>query len=96
MSITFGYDVAVGDMDDQYVALAEQVIIDLTRTLQAGATLIDVIPILRYIPPWIPGASTQRLAAKAKETWIAYKTGPFQIVKSNFVNAISLHMLSES
>ena len=95
MSMVFGYDVAVGDIDDQYVALAEQVITDATRVLQPGATLVNVIPMLRFIPPWVPGASTQRLAAKAKEAWIAYKTKPFANVKSNLVSA-SLHMLANS
>ena len=94
MSMTFGYDVAVGDMSDQYVALAEQVITDVTRTLQPGGTLIDVIPILRFIPPWIPGASTQKLAAKAKEAWITYKTEPFEDVKSNLVD-VPLYMLAD-
>ena len=95
MSIAFGYDVAVGDMDDRYVALAEQVIADMVKTLQPGATLVDVIPILRFIPPWVPGASTQRLAAKAKKKWIAYKTEPFENVKSNLVNAPP-HILADS
>jgi len=57
----------------------------ISELLQPGGTLINVIPILRYIPPWFPGASSQRAVAKAKKLWLAYKNEPFEYVKSRLL-----------
>jgi hypothetical protein len=51
-----------------------------------GRTLINEIPVLKYIPPWFPGAYTQRLAASAKQTLTQHQAGLFEHVKRNMVN----------
>ncbi len=84
MSTTFGYDFAA-DTNDRYVTLADRILTVVSELLQPGGTLINVIPILRYIPPWFPGASSQRAVAKAKKLWLAYKNEPFEYVKSRLV-----------
>ncbi len=85
MSTTFGYDIPVQGTDTRYTGLAEQVIAATSKLFQSGGTLINVFPLLRFIPPWIPGASTQRFAANAKKAWIAYQNEAFEDIKSNFV-----------
>lgn len=34
-----------------------------------GKFLVDVLPWLKYVPEWVPGASFQRLAREWKEVW---------------------------
>ena len=85
MSTTFGYDMPAGDKYHKYITSAEQILAAVTTLCQPSGTIINVIPFLRHIPPWFPGASTQRFAAKAREVAMAYKTEPFEWVKSRFV-----------
>lgn len=97
MSMTFGYDIATGDANDRYVDLAEHILAVIPELLQPGRNMINVFPFLRFIPPWFPGASTQKSMVQVKELWMAYKTEPYEYVKSNLVYIYlhypSLHQL---
>jgi hypothetical protein len=90
MSTTFGYDIPAGDIHHKYITSAERILAAVTALCHPSGTIINVIPFLRHIPPWFPGAFTQRYAANAREVTMAYKTEPFEWVKSRFVLAPSL------
>jgi hypothetical protein len=94
MSTTFGYDIATGDANDRYVDLAEHILAVIPGLLQPGRNMINIFPFLRFIPPWFPGASTQKSMVKVKELWMAYKTEPYEYVKSNLVYISTLPMLA--
>lgn len=94
MSTTFGYDIATGDANDRYVDLAEHILAVIPELLQPGRNMINIFPFLRFIPPWFPGASTQKSMVKVKELWMAYKTEPYEYVKSNLVYISTLPMLA--
>ncbi|KAF8330474.1 cytochrome P450 [Amanita rubescens] len=83
MSTTFGYNITLREADDRYATLAAQVLTVISLLLQPGGTLVNMIPFLRFVLPWIPGASTQRLAANAKEASIAYKTETYENTAEN-------------
>ncbi|KAF8719237.1 hypothetical protein AX14_011281 [Amanita brunnescens Koide BX004] len=89
MSTTFGYDIATGNANDRYVDLAEHILTVIPELLQPGRNMINVFPFLRFIPPWIPGASTQKLVVRVKKLWMAYKTEPYEYVKSNLLAGTS-------
>ncbi|KAF8309118.1 cytochrome P450 [Amanita rubescens] len=89
MSTTFGYDISAGEANDRYVTLAEHVLTVIPELLQPGRNIINVFPFLRFIPPWIPGASTQKSVVKVKKLWMAYKTEPYEYVKSNLLAGTS-------
>ena len=94
MSTTFGYDIATGGVNDRYVDLAEHILAVIPELLQPGRNMINVFPFLRFIPPWIPGASTQKSMVKVKELWMAYKTEPYEYVKSNLVYISTFSMFA--
>ena len=85
MSTIFGYDIPAGDIHHKYMTSAEQILAATVALCHPSGTIINVIPFLRHIPPWFPGASTQRYAANAREVAMAYKNEPFEWVKSRFV-----------
>ncbi|KAM6490004.1 Cytochrome P450 [Amanita muscaria] len=80
MAIAFGYDVTQG-VQDRFVEPAEFALDIAADLVMPGRTLLVVFGFLCYIPPWIPGASTQRLCADAKEAVMLTKEGPYQYVK---------------
>ena len=96
MSTSFGYDIPAGDIHHNYITSADQILTAVSELCHPAGTLINAIPFLRHIPPWFPGASAQRYAANARKLAMAYKTEPFEYVRSRFVNCSPLHMLTES
>ncbi|KAF8342440.1 cytochrome P450 [Amanita rubescens] len=85
MSTTFGYDIPAGDIHHKYITSAEEILGAVSVLCHPSGTIINAIPFLRHIPTWLPGAFTQRYAANAKQVAMAYKTEPFEWVKSRFL-----------
>ncbi|KZP06134.1 cytochrome P450 [Athelia psychrophila] len=62
MSIAYGFEVKTGkDMFYDVISLA---LAGLQIAALPGAYLVDVMPILKYVPSWFPGTGWQRQAAK--------------------------------
>jgi hypothetical protein len=49
--------------NDPYIKTAEEAVEAAAELLIAGAFLVDIIPILKYVPAWFPGAKFQSKAA---------------------------------
>ncbi|OJT14150.1 O-methylsterigmatocystin oxidoreductase [Trametes pubescens] len=60
--MSIGYDIEVQPHDDPYVQTAEEAVASITETTNAGSYLVDVIPILKYVPEWFPGAEFKKQA----------------------------------
>jgi hypothetical protein len=45
------------------ILIAEEAVAAIAELLIAGAFLVDIIPILKYVPDWFPGAKFKRKAA---------------------------------
>ena len=57
------YSINVRPYDDPYIEFAEKAIGAIGEVAVPGAFLVDIIPILKYVPEWFPGAKFQRTAA---------------------------------
>ena len=57
------YGITVRPKNDPYIKIAEEAIEAITELLIPGAFLVDIIPILKYVPEWFPGAKFQSKAA---------------------------------
>jgi len=64
ITIAIAYGLEIQAEDDPYIEIAEQALIGLAASAAPGAFLVDSIPILKYVPEWMPGAGWKR---KAKE-----------------------------
>jgi hypothetical protein len=56
------YGINVRPYDDPHIAIAEEAIEALSELVIAGTFLVDVLPILKYVPHWFPGAKFQKQA----------------------------------
>ncbi|KZV91307.1 cytochrome P450 [Exidia glandulosa HHB12029] len=74
MSITYGMDSA--PTNDPYIQMGEDALGIASRAGAAGAYLVDVLPILKYIPSWFPGAKFKRDAKVWKATQLRARDGP--------------------
>ncbi|KAI0079166.1 cytochrome P450 [Panus rudis PR-1116 ss-1] len=80
MKITYGIDVS--KHEDQYIAVAEEALLAMAKAASPGAFLVDLIPILKYVPAWFPGAGFQRKAREWKKTTLKMRDAPFEHVKT--------------
>jgi hypothetical protein len=57
------YSINVRSYNDPYIKVVEDANRSITELLIPGAFLVDIIPILKYVPEWFPGAKFQSKAA---------------------------------
>ncbi len=88
MAVTFGYEYPPGKEHDHFVSLAEETVNGLASVFQPGSTLINVFPFLKYIPPWVPGATTQKFAARIRSVAHSYRNEPFESVERQMVSVL--------
>ncbi|KAJ3517668.1 hypothetical protein NLJ89_g347 [Agrocybe chaxingu] len=79
LDIMFGYDIA--SLEDPVVRASTQGLEIGGPLLLPFGSLINVFPFLRHIPPWFPGAVSQRNAAQTRQLAQEMKRIPFQDLK---------------
>ncbi|KAI0374206.1 cytochrome P450 [Pilatotrama ljubarskyi] len=78
------YGIKAKDADDEYIAIGERAVEGPTEALVLGALWVEFLPVLRYLPPWFPGASYQRKAAQWRQEAMALKHEPFKKAIADF------------
>lgn len=85
MSATYGYDIK--PKNDYFVDLAEDAVSRLSLAYLPGAALVNALPILRFLPPWFPGAGFHKVASETKEMTTKMQEVPVKWVQKNMVLA---------
>ena len=79
------YGIIVQESDDPYISLAEEVLNGLAEAGIPGAFLVDMVPILKYVPSWFPGVGFQKKAARWREALNTMAEKPFRHVQEQLV-----------
>ncbi|KAJ7917029.1 cytochrome P450 [Mycena leptocephala] len=89
MSVAYGIDVKPAN--DPYITQADAALHSLVNAAVPGRFLVDSIPLLKYVPPWFPGAGFKRQA----NTWRSLARGmvdkPFTQAKLNIAMGKAPH-----
>ena len=80
-----GYGIAVQDSDDPYITIAEEALGGIAEAGIPGSFLVDLFPILKYVPSWFPGAGFQKKAAYWKKVINTMAEKPFRHVQEQLV-----------
>ncbi|KAM6494408.1 Cytochrome P450 [Amanita muscaria] len=88
MAIAYGYDVVPG-AKDRFLENAQFAINTTADLVIPGRTLLAIFSFLCYIPPWFPGASTQKFCLKVKEASMQTREGPYQYVKQQMTDGMA-------
>ena len=80
-----GYGIAVQESDDPYISIAEEAVKGAVEAGIPGAFLVDLFPILKYVPSWFPGAGFQKKAARVREAINTMAEKPFRHVQEQLV-----------
>ncbi|KDR66543.1 hypothetical protein GALMADRAFT_259053 [Galerina marginata CBS 339.88] len=80
--MTLSYGLPIEDSNDPYLKIAEQALASLGEAALPGAFLVNVIPILKYVPEFFPGAGFKTKARMWRKLQEDFLTIPYEeIVK---------------
>ncbi|KAJ6503088.1 cytochrome P450 [Mycena vulgaris] len=79
MTMAYGLDIL--PHNDPYINLAHMTLRVLSHAAVPGRFLVDVIPALKHVPSWFPGAAFKRKAAESKELVQEMADQPFAASK---------------
>jgi hypothetical protein len=65
--LSMTYSINVRPYNDPYIKIAEEALGAIGELLIPGAFLVDIIPVLKYVPEWFPGAKFQSKAAMMRK-----------------------------
>jgi hypothetical protein len=83
MNIAYGFDPK--SKDDPYIAVALEVTYAFQAAVMPGAFLVDHIPLLKYVPAWIPGAGFKRFAEYYRNATYSAQYRPFDFAMDGMV-----------
>ncbi|KAF8207060.1 cytochrome P450 [Mycena galopus ATCC 62051] len=79
ISVAYGLDVA--QKNDPFITAGDAILDMFLETLSPGRFLVDTIPMLKYVPAWVPGAGFKRKAAKWRSELYEWVDAPFEATK---------------
>jgi hypothetical protein len=79
------YGIKIQESGDHYISLAEEVISRANEVAVPGAFLVDLFPILKYVPSWFPGAGFHKKAAHMRKINATMVEKPFRYVQEQLV-----------
>ncbi|ELU36388.1 Hydrolase domain-containing protein [Rhizoctonia solani AG-1 IA] len=92
VAIRMVYGYRVDSPDDRLVQAAEQVMYsepDVRLVMAPGRWMVEVFPLLRYIPRWFPGATFHKATASWVPILQATEDETFEYVKSQMVTNLA-------
>ncbi|KAJ7252937.1 cytochrome P450 [Mycena rebaudengoi] len=75
---------------DQFIRIAEAAQLAMVSAARPGAYLVDLIPVLKYVPEWFPGAAFKRIAREGRELSHELQTKPFAWAMKQFIDGKAL------
>ncbi|THH26899.1 hypothetical protein EUX98_g7292 [Antrodiella citrinella] len=79
--LTMSHGYKVHEESDSYLELVTVAIDQFTASTSPGAFLVDVLPALRYVPKWFPGAGFQKTADIWRKNLTDMTEIPFKFVQ---------------
>ncbi|KAF9229392.1 cytochrome P450 [Gyrodon lividus] len=94
MKISYGHDIS--DKGDIYVTIADDALQGLGKAGIFGSFLVDYLPILKYIPEFMPGAGFKRQARAWRIATRSMIDKPFQMVKERMASGTAFPCFAQN
>ena len=82
------YDIHVADENDEYIIKVERAVQGASEGVSPGVFLVEVLPFLRYVPQWLPGAEFQARFAGWRAAAADLKNAPVVHVRDAMVSCL--------
>ncbi|KAJ2929185.1 hypothetical protein H1R20_g7906, partial [Candolleomyces eurysporus] len=86
LSLSMAYGIEMKAKNDPYVRMSERAMSGLVLSGTPGRWLVDVLPFLKYVPSWLPGAGWKRQAAVWREWQDDMRTKPYDVAVAEIEN----------
>ncbi|KAJ3509589.1 hypothetical protein NLJ89_g5143 [Agrocybe chaxingu] len=83
LRITYGYEIQ--EDQDPFLALAHETTEDFSIGSSPGGFLVNILPVLRYIPKWLPGGGYKKTGAIWANTMNEMVNRPYEWVKEQLM-----------
>jgi len=93
MSIAYAHEITD---NDSFVATSDQAIKMALESVFPGAAMVNVIPSLRYLPEWFPGASFQVYARKCRGITRKMRFEPVDRVRKHMVDGAAMPSITRT
>lgn len=90
LSISMTYGIRTKLVHDPYVEMSEHIVYNLSQAAVQGAFLADMLPIMDYIPEFLPGGGWKKRAKALREEMVTLKTVPFEAGMKELVRNYSI------
>ncbi|KAI0748079.1 cytochrome P450 [Daedaleopsis nitida] len=88
LQLAYGYK-ASDPGGKELVKLVDDAMFGFSETTKANAFLVDVFPILRYVPAWFPGAGWKHKAKEYHDYLEEMLRAPFDLVKRQMATGVA-------
>lgn len=85
ISLSMTYGLPVQRIDDPFIRSVATTFSRMGEAASAGKYLVNVIPVLKYVPEWVPGAGFKREARELREEMKRLMDVPFRKVQQIMV-----------
>ncbi|KAF9464583.1 cytochrome P450 [Collybia nuda] len=85
LRLAYGYQTK-NDDDDALVKLVNDAMDQFSETVTSGAFLVDIFPLLQYVPEWFPGAEWKRKASRYRNTLREMLNVPYDWAKEQIAS----------
>ncbi len=89
MDIVYGLEIK--SMDNKYVKLAIESMEVFASSHMSGKYWVNFMPILKYVPAWVPGAEAVKFGKKWRPVVEEMVNRPFDEIKRQISNSVSGH-----
>ena len=86
MSIQLAYGIEVLPHDDPHVILAEKALVGFANAASPGAFLVDILPFLKHVPSFMPGAGFKKQAEIWRQWMLDFMNFPFAVALKEIVS----------
>lgn len=83
MRMVYGYSPVT--IDRHYIRIADESAKMMGSLAELGGTLINILPVLRHIPSWVPGASGKKKIEKLRNLTDEVRLLPVEYSKATLV-----------
>lgn len=84
--MTVSYGLTVSDSEYPITSKAEEALQGFSEAGNPGAFLVDLLPILKHVPSWFPGAGFKRKASHYASINAEVVNLPFKAVQRSMVS----------
>ncbi|KAF7967529.1 hypothetical protein HWV62_33982 [Athelia sp. TMB] len=89
LRIAYGYELQDINGRDPLVDLVDEAIGQFSASTSPGAWLVDVMPVLKYVPEWVPGATFKKLARQWNVCLNSMVDKPYDLTKKQMADGVA-------